>query len=541
MEDISKNSLEMMDSKLFVGDKVGMKQMKKKMVSKPDTNILFMSGLSQQTREEETEVASTSREREEEERELVSSDEAEDIDSALALSLSSAEASQQEIMEMIKSDSKTGDPSSEAEDDDDIVVLLPSTSVFTSNRKGGREVVPVIKEEPEEVEETEAESGVMISEEDSESDDDDFEEVVPDVTADQSEEDIFADVFSSAADIDKIDTIVGINESQEDTIPSSSSFSTKQKNDGKYKSKIVNEDAETILERITKLDKPGDILSDIVSRANKKQEKSAFTKAVSDNLKNGPGIMMKIASKWADAEVRKSEVIEEAESDPDDDLEPGGPLTVLEEEQDQLVQEMETAEKAKKLLRFTGADSADLTVETISKSTEHREDPAPAPAPAPAPVAATSVSGEESLDTGLDTGLDTRELEELQSRLAAEQDSLVAEMSKAERLSSSITDQMYSECQQLLQMFGLPWLVAPGEAEAQCAQLDLAGLTEGTITDDSDIWLFGGTRVYKNFFNQEKYVEYFTNTEVVSHFGLTRDKLSKLIILVWTCKSSSLL
>ena len=126
---------------------------------------------------------------------------------------------------------------------------------------------------------------------------------------------------------------------------------------------------------------------------------------------------------------------------------------------------------------------------------------------------------------------DNADLEELQARLAAEQDSLVAEMSKAERLSSSITDQMYSECQQLLQMFGLPWLVAPGEAEAQCAQLDQAGLTEGTITDDSDIWLFGGTRVYRNFFNQEKYVEFFSAPELLTHFGLTRDKLSKL--LVW--------
>ena len=94
VEDISKNSLEMMDSKLFVGDKVGMKQMKKKMASKPDTNIVFMSGLSQQETEEvETEGASSrrrrdSREEEREKRELMSSDE--DVDTALALSLSSA-------------------------------------------------------------------------------------------------------------------------------------------------------------------------------------------------------------------------------------------------------------------------------------------------------------------------------------------------------------------------------------------------------------------------------------------------------------------
>jgi hypothetical protein len=76
--------------------------------------------------------------------------------------------------------------------------------------------------------------------------------------------------------------------------------------------------------------------------------------------------------------------------------------------------------------------------------------------------------------------------------------SLVAERGRAEWTAALLTIQ---ECQRLLQLFGLPWLMAPTEAEAQCAFLDMAGLTQGTIRDDSDIWLYGGKKVYRNFFN----------------------------------------
>lgn len=71
--------------------------------------------------------------------------------------------------------------------------------------------------------------------------------------------------------------------------------------------------------------------------------------------------------------------------------------------------------------------------------------------------------------------------------------------------------------QELLQLFGVPWVMAPMEAEAQCAFLDSAGLTQGTITDDSDIWLFGARKVYKNFFNQKKYVLQF-QAQDIQHF-----------------------
>ena len=56
-------------------------------------------------------------------------------------------------------------------------------------------------------------------------------------------------------------------------------------------------------------------------------------------------------------------------------------------------------------------------------------------------------------------------------------------------------------------MFGLPYIIAPMEAEAQCAYLELAGLVDGVVTDDSDVLLFGARSVYKNIFDERKYVE----------------------------------
>jgi len=57
------------------------------------------------------------------------------------------------------------------------------------------------------------------------------------------------------------------------------------------------------------------------------------------------------------------------------------------------------------------------------------------------------------------------------------------------------------------------------EAEAQCAALDELGLTEGTITDDSDIWLFGGRVAYKNFFNQKKHVLEYRADDIQQYFS----------------------
>ncbi|KAH5280231.1 hypothetical protein HBI72_017270 [Parastagonospora nodorum] len=103
--------------------------------------------------------------------------------------------------------------------------------------------------------------------------------------------------------------------------------------------------------------------------------------------------------------------------------------------------------------------------------------------------------------------------------------SLRAQQKKDRRDADEVTQSMITECQHLLTLFGLPYITAPMEAEAQCAELVHLGLVDGIVTDDSDTFLFGGTRVYKNMFNAAKFVECYLANDLVSEFSLTRDKM----------------
>ncbi|NXR02425.1 ERCC5 protein, partial [Sagittarius serpentarius] len=128
--------------------------------------------------------------------------------------------------------------------------------------------------------------------------------------------------------------------------------------------------------------------------------------------------------------------------------------------------------------------------------------------------------------------LSLEELEELENCLSDEQNMLWAQKKQQERVAASVTGQMFLESQELLRLFGIPYIKAPMEAEAQCAMLDLTDQTSGTITDDSDVWLFGARHVYKNFFSQDKYVEYYECVDLQNQLGLDRSKLINLAYLL---------
>lgn len=109
---------------------------------------------------------------------------------------------------------------------------------------------------------------------------------------------------------------------------------------------------------------------------------------------------------------------------------------------------------------------------------------------------------------------------------------LRTQQKKDRRDADEVTQIMITECQALLRYFGIPYITAPMEAEAQCAELVDLGLVDGIVTDDSDIFLFGGTRVYKNMFNSNKFVECYLSSDLEKELSLGREQLISIAQLL---------
>ncbi|KAI1810062.1 PIN domain-like protein [Poronia punctata] len=121
--------------------------------------------------------------------------------------------------------------------------------------------------------------------------------------------------------------------------------------------------------------------------------------------------------------------------------------------------------------------------------------------------------------------LNNKSEKENQEAYERELKALRTQQKKDRRDADEVTQIMITECQALLRYFGIPYITAPMEAEAQCAELVHLGLVDGIVTDDSDIFLFGGTRVYKNMFNSNKFVECYLGTDLERDMSLSREQL----------------
>ncbi len=112
------------------------------------------------------------------------------------------------------------------------------------------------------------------------------------------------------------------------------------------------------------------------------------------------------------------------------------------------------------------------------------------------------------------------------------QQTILDEEKAMERDMSTITDEMKEDILKLLELCGIPWVESPSEAEAQCAALENLGLVDGIVTEDSDIFVFGGKKVYKNFFDEQKYVEAYYAKDAEKDLALGKNEMVALAMLL---------
>ncbi|HUR26017.1 MAG TPA: hypothetical protein VM327_08415 [Candidatus Thermoplasmatota archaeon] len=101
--------------------------------------------------------------------------------------------------------------------------------------------------------------------------------------------------------------------------------------------------------------------------------------------------------------------------------------------------------------------------------------------------------------------------------------------------SVAVDEDDLQECRTLLTALGLPWIVAPGESDAQCAHLARSGLAWAAVTQDWDIALFGAPRALRNLtLSQTRTPELLELETVLATAGLTREQLVDAAILIGT-------
>lgn len=98
-----------------------------------------------------------------------------------------------------------------------------------------------------------------------------------------------------------------------------------------------------------------------------------------------------------------------------------------------------------------------------------------------------------------------------------------------------VGEEELDECRKLLSVLGVPWIVPPGESDAQCAHLAQSGATWAAVTQDWDIALFGAPRTVRNLtLSKTRPPELLDLASALMAAGLTREQLVDAAILIGT-------
>jgi len=117
----------------------------------------------------------------------------------------------------------------------------------------------------------------------------------------------------------------------------------------------------------------------------------------------------------------------------------------------------------------------------------------------------------------------------------AKETGTAADIDKQERRLVKVTKEHVIECKRLLTCMGIPFVEAETEAEAQCAQMILAGLVHHVATEDMDALTFKTTNVLRRLTMPEARklsVQELSYEKVIKMLDLTHEQFVDLCILL---------
>ena len=98
--------------------------------------------------------------------------------------------------------------------------------------------------------------------------------------------------------------------------------------------------------------------------------------------------------------------------------------------------------------------------------------------------------------------------------------------------SSSISKEQWTQCKELLELMGIPYINAPEEADSQCAYLAKVGLVYGVLTEDMDILTFGSTKIIRNLTSHKIPTTEIDLNNLLQHLDLNQEEFIDFCILL---------
>jgi len=96
----------------------------------------------------------------------------------------------------------------------------------------------------------------------------------------------------------------------------------------------------------------------------------------------------------------------------------------------------------------------------------------------------------------------------------------------------NITNEQIKQSQELLELMGIPFIIANEEADSQCAYLSKKGLVDGVYTEDMDILTFGAKKIIRNLTSYKKSTIEISLSDILEKLDLNYNNFIDFCILL---------